>query len=61
MRLVIMGIAVIIVSYGPLLAVGLFNPDANPIGLGLLAMAGTFVAATMFILAAIRALWMLFR
>jgi hypothetical protein len=40
-----------------LLVVGLLDPSANPIGLGLLSMAGTFVALLLLAIATARAVW----
>jgi hypothetical protein len=55
MRLVVAAIAVLILSFVPLLVVGLLDPSANPIGLGLLSMAGTFVALLLLAIATARA------
>jgi hypothetical protein len=53
------GLLILVASWVPLLAVGLLNPKSNPIGLGLLAWAGSLVgivvAAVGAILWAIRA------
>jgi hypothetical protein len=57
MRLVVAAIAVLILSFVPLLVVGLLDPSANPIGLGLLSMAGTFVALLLLAIATARAVW----
>ena len=37
------GLLILVASWVPLLAVGLLNPKSNPIGLGLLAWAGSVV------------------
>lgn len=57
MRLVIAALAVLILSFVPLLVVGFLDPSANPIGLGLLSVAGTFVALLLLALAMARAVW----
>jgi hypothetical protein len=44
------GLFLLVASWVPLLVVGLLHPDSNPIGLGLLAWAGSLVG---LILAAI--------
>jgi hypothetical protein len=53
------GLLILVASWVPLLVVGLLNPSSNPIGLGLLAWAGSLVgivgAAVGAILWAIRA------
>jgi predicted membrane channel-forming protein YqfA (hemolysin III family) len=51
MRLVGIAALVLIASYVPLILVGLADPDANPIGLGLLSLAGTLVAAGIVVFA----------
>lgn len=55
MRLIYVALAVLAVSYAPLIVVGMLDPSANPIGLGLLSMVGTAVAALLLLWAAARA------
>jgi hypothetical protein len=43
LRLVIAAVAVLILSFVPLLVAGYLVPAANPIGFGLLSVAGTYV------------------
>jgi hypothetical protein len=57
MRLVVVAIAVLILSFMPLLVVGTLDPSANPIGLGLLSVAGTYIALLLLVVAAARGLW----
>lgn len=45
MRFIIAAAVILAASWVPLLIVGLLDPTSNPIGLGLLGMAGTFIAA----------------
>lgn len=54
MRVVYVALAVLAASYAPLLVVGMLDPTANPIGLGLLAMAGTALAAVLLVWACVR-------
>jgi hypothetical protein len=56
MRLIAAALIVIVLCWGPLLVVGLLDPRANPIGLGMLAMLGTFVASVLLATAAALAL-----
>ena len=53
------GLLILVLSWVPLLVVGLLHPNSNPIGLGLLAWAGSLVglvvAAIGLVLRAIRA------
>jgi hypothetical protein len=55
MRLVGIAMLLMVASYVPLLIVGMLDPHSNPIGLGLLAMLGTAVAALIFGFAVLRA------
>jgi hypothetical protein len=55
MRLVGIAMLLMVASYVPLLIVGMLDPDSNPIGLGLLAMLGTAIAALIFGFALLRA------
>jgi hypothetical protein len=57
MRLVVAAIAVLILSFVPLLVVGFLDPSANPIGLGLLSVAGTFIALLLLAIAVALGLW----
>jgi uncharacterized membrane protein YqjE len=57
MRLVQAAFAVLVLSAAPLMIVGLRDPEANPIGLGLLFMLGMAVALVLLLLAGLRALW----
>jgi hypothetical protein len=59
MRLVYLAVVVLAASYAPLLVVGALDPTANPIGLGLLAVLGTAVAALVLGWAGLCALWRL--
>jgi Na+(H+)/acetate symporter ActP len=56
MRLVQAAFAVLVLSAAPLVIVGLHDPEANPIGLGLLFMLGMAVALVLLLLAGLRAL-----
>jgi hypothetical protein len=55
MRLVGIAMLLMVASYAPLLIVGMLDPHSNPIGLGLLAMLGTAIAALIFGFAVLRA------
>ena len=57
MRLVHAATALIVLSLLPLLLVVLLDPSANPIGLGLLWIAGSAAGAILYALAALRWLW----
>ena len=57
MRLVYAALIMLAVSTAPLLIVGLLDPTANPIGLGLLFMAGSFVATVLLVLGLLLAAW----
>lgn len=61
MRLVLAAIVVMLVSWGPLFVVGTLDPTANPVGLGLLGLAGTCVATALLAAAVILAIWKLLR
>jgi hypothetical protein len=61
MRLLYAALAVLLLSFAPLAIVGTFDPAANPIGLGLLFVAGSLVAALLFALAVLQLLWRLWR
>jgi hypothetical protein len=61
MRLATAALIVLAASWLPLIVVGLADPAANPIGLGLLALAGTVVAAGLLAVAALLGLWRLLR
>jgi hypothetical protein len=61
MRLVYAALVVLLASYAPLLAIGFMDPSANPIGLGLLAVAGTAAAVLLIVCAALRAIWRAWR
>jgi Na+(H+)/acetate symporter ActP len=56
MRLVRAAFALLVLSAAPLLIVGLRDPEANPIGLGLLFMLGMAVALVLLLLASLRSL-----
>jgi len=47
------GVAILVLSWVPLLVTGLAHPDANPIGFGLLGMLGTLVGAAVAAVGAI--------
>ena len=61
MRLVYVALIVLAASWAPLMIVGALDPTANPIGLGLFALAGTAVAAGLLVAAVARAVWRLLR
>ena len=61
MRLAALAVILLVASFVPLIVVGLIDPDANPIGLGLLSVLGTLVAGLLLAFAALRALWRLLR
>jgi hypothetical protein len=61
MRLIYLALLVLVASYAPLIVVGTLDPSANPIGLGLLAMLGTAVAASLAAWAVLRAILRLHR
>jgi hypothetical protein len=46
-----------VLAAAPLVVVGLLDPTANPIGLGLLFMAAVAIAPVLLLLAALRAAW----
>ena len=46
-----------VLAAAPLFIVGLLDPTANPIGLGLLFMAAVAIAPVLLLVAALRALW----
>jgi hypothetical protein len=56
MRLFVTGLLVLVGSWLPLMIVGLGDPAANPIGLGLLGMLGTAVATGLLGVATVRRL-----
>jgi hypothetical protein len=55
LRLVLLALLLPVLAALPLLLVGLLDPAANPIGLGLLFMAGVAIAAVLLLVAAVRA------
>jgi hypothetical protein len=57
LRLALVAVAVLVASFVPLLVVGFLDPAANPVGLGLLSIAGTFVALLLLAIAVLRAAW----
>jgi Na+(H+)/acetate symporter ActP len=57
MRLVALAVVVLVAGFVPLIIVGLMDREANPIGLGLLSVLGTLVAALLLAFAALRGLW----
>jgi hypothetical protein len=57
MRLVILAVLLPIMAAVPLVVVGLLDPQANPIGLGLLFMAAVAAAPFLIGFAVLRALW----
>ena len=59
MRLAYAALAVLALSFAPLLIVAALDPSSNPVGLGLLSVAGTFAAAVLLACAAVRGLWRL--
>ena len=61
MRLVYAATTVILVSFLPLLFAGLLDPSANPIGLGLLWLAGSALGIGLYVLAALLWIWRLLR
>jgi hypothetical protein len=50
------GLAIIVLAWLPLLAVGMLDPTANPIGPGLLAWAGSLFGLVVAAIGVIRAL-----
>ena len=48
------GLLIFLASWVPLLVVGLLNPSSNPIGLGLLAWAGSLVGIGIVLVGLIR-------
>jgi hypothetical protein len=60
-RLVRAAVVILVLSFAPLVAVGLLDPSANPIGLGLLSVVGTLVAAAVLAFAALRVVWRRFQ
>jgi hypothetical protein len=61
MRLVILALLLPVLAAAPLLVVGLLDPTANPVGLGLLFMAAVAIAPVLLLVAAVRAIWVCFR
>ena len=57
MRLVYAALAAVALTWSPLLVVGALDPTANPIGLGLLSLAGTALAVLLLLAAALAAIW----
>jgi hypothetical protein len=53
--------ALILLSLLPLLIAALLDPSANPIGLGLLWLAGSTIGLGLYVLAALLWLWRLIR
>lgn len=58
MRLVLFALLMPVVAAAPLLVVGLLDPQANPIGLGLLFMAAVAAAPFLLAFAVLRAIWL---
>ncbi len=61
MRLVKAATTVIVVSFLPLLVAGLLDPTANPVGFGLLWLAGSALGLGLYALAALLWVWRLIR
>jgi hypothetical protein len=59
MRLIRIACLVLVLGFAPLLVVGALDPAANPIGLGLLSVAASLLAAGLVVWAALRGLWRL--
>ena len=57
MRLVYAALAAVALTWSPLFVVGALDPTANPIGLGLLSLAGTTLAVLLLLAAALGAIW----
>lgn len=57
MRLMIIAVLLLVGSFLPLFIVGTLDPDSNPIGLGLLWMAGSAVAIVLFLIGLVMAIW----
>lgn len=53
LRLFYAAVAVLVLSWIPLVLVGLADPNSNPIGLGLLGMAGTALAVLLLAASAV--------
>jgi hypothetical protein len=56
LRLAFAALVVMVASWGPLFVVGTLDPTVNPIGLGLLGLAGTCLAAVLLTAAAVVAI-----
>jgi hypothetical protein len=50
------GLIILVLSWVPLLIVGLLDPNANPIGLGLLAWLGSLIALIIIAIGGLRRL-----
>jgi hypothetical protein len=61
MYLIRIACLVLVLGYAPLLVVGTLDPASNPIGLGLLSVAASLLAAVLIVTAALRGLWRLLR
>jgi hypothetical protein len=61
MPLVKVATALIVLSLLPLLFVGLLDPTANPVGLGLLWVAGSALGIGLYFLAVLLWIWRLLR
>lgn len=57
MRLVCAALILLALTTAPLLVVGLLDPTANPVGLGLLFVLGAPVALVLLAVAGLRAFW----
>ena len=57
MRLVVVALLLPVVAAVPLFVVGTLDPTANPVGLGLLFMAGSAAAPFLLAFALLRLLW----
>lgn len=57
MRVIVAAAVILLVSWVPLFVVGFLDPTSNPVGLGLLAMAGTPIAGIVLAFGLLRLLW----